>query len=70
VRQRLIGTIGFTLFNGQEKALIRAAIGRILSQDAGKRVYQVTPTMYQVENDSQVVTRLVRSRSPRQYRHI
>ena len=50
---RLVGTIGITPFSSKEERLIRAAIGRILPCDDGKRVYEVEWNFYQVENEEQ-----------------
>jgi len=55
---RYIGTIGVTPFSSIEDRRIRAAIGRILPCDDGKRVFEIKPGIYQVENEQQRNRRL------------
>ncbi len=37
----------------KEDLFLRGAIGRVMSIDIGKKVYEVSPGIYQVENNEQ-----------------
>lgn len=53
-----IGTIGETEFSGIETYRIGQAIGYPMDCDKGKRVYEVSPGVYQVESAKQRDARL------------
>lgn len=59
---KYIGTIGVTHFGVRDSWKIKQVIGRILSCDVGKQVWETSPGVWQIESKEQVDRRFGRNK--------